>query len=790
MFTSKINPQMCIEGHKLHLACEVYADNIEVKWYKEDTQLHECENILIHKERYQRMLTIDKTTLADSGNYYVKAGKVEMCIPVTVKDMLRRPLIDVTIMEGLDAKFELETEEENVPVQWFYNRKEIIESTERRQLSRVQERVHTLTILQTRLEDSGKYSIKIKAYDKFVELNVKEMPETIKSMSVYDREAFLKAANTGTTTRYNIRVMIVGKQSAGKTSLLRRLINEEIDDVKSTDGINIERRKCHIDIKTGEWHFSSSDKKLQDFSTDQREEFADCGFWDFAGQKEFYATHQTFLSSNAVYLLVVDISEDFKSKTYENMIEKEFDTIGEYIDFWLDNIHCYCTDDKKTPTQGNNKDRVLNPPVIIVGTGIDKVPSDDRENRKQNFLTHLSDTMSTQPNRRHFRKPHFLSNKFPSNNRQEYEELRKDILQKAKALSNWEENLPVRWVVLEKEMFRCKTETDTLHYESKAKTQACENRKVVRYTEAQCFADECSFPNVQQETSELDSFLKYEHEIGNIVFFKEVKEFIVLDPEWLVDVFRCFVPHEYNDDTVSMTEWDVLAKTGKLEDTLIETLLQKVPCLILRKNKNYLLELMEEFSIIVKPKNSASVNDIYMPCMIKPMPFHEILGKVDVETEYVKKSSWFCLVFNFLPPSYFNHILVSFIKNNPLFYDQNDRKLGIYRNCGIFQLNNTGSQILVICLSKNLISMQVIQLRSEDVCYSYVKNRLIDLVDSIKQRYRINISYEIRFKCKGGSLFDNKGISYDEAIEKSEYRCTDHNEMHSCKDITRYWLKV
>ncbi|CAG2246264.1 unnamed protein product [Mytilus edulis] len=534
------------------------------------------------------------------------------------------------------------------------------------------------------------------------------MPETIKNMSVYDREAFLKAANTGTTTRYNIRVMIVGKQSAGKTCLLRRLMNEEIDDVISTDGINIERRKCHIDIKT-------ADKNPLDFSTNQREEFAVCGFWDFAGQKEFYATHQTFLSANAVYLLVIDLSEDFKSKTYENMIEKEFDTIGEYIDFWLDNIHCYCTDDKKTSTKGH----ILNPPVIIVGTGIDKIPSNDRKERKLKFIKHLTDTMSTQPKRRHFRKPYFLSNKFPSDYKEEFLELRKDILRKAKDLSNWEENLPARWVVLEKAI---------LHND---------------------------------------------------------------DPEWLVDVFRCFVSHDYNNDTLGMIEWEVLSKTGKLEDTLIETLLQKVPCLNLTKHKPYLLELMEEFGIIVKPKNYASRNDIYMPCMIKPMPFQEIFGRVEVETKLCKKSSWLCLVFNFLPPSYFNHVLVSFVKTNPLFYDIEDSRLGIYRNVGIFQLNNSGSEILVICLSKNLIAMKVLQFNSsEDVCYSNIKTQLINLVDLIKLRYRINVTYEIRFKCHDGSLIDNKGIGYDEALEKSEYLCTDHKKMHSSKEIYRFWLKV
>lgn len=76
-------------------------------------------------------------------------------------------------------------------------------------------------------------------------------------MSTHDREAFLVAAKSGTQTRYNIRVMIVGEQNVGKTCLLRRLMNEEIDDVHTTDGINIERRKCLVNVKTGKWHFTT-----------------------------------------------------------------------------------------------------------------------------------------------------------------------------------------------------------------------------------------------------------------------------------------------------------------------------------------------------------------------------------------------------------------------------------------------------------------------------------------------------------------------------------------------------
>lgn len=56
-----------------------------------------------------------------------------------------------------------------------------------------------------------------------------------------------------TEPRYFVRIMIVGKQSAGKTCLLRRLLKEDIDNVSSTDGVDIVTRRCKINIENGEW---------------------------------------------------------------------------------------------------------------------------------------------------------------------------------------------------------------------------------------------------------------------------------------------------------------------------------------------------------------------------------------------------------------------------------------------------------------------------------------------------------------------------------------------------------
>ncbi|XP_076086764.1 uncharacterized protein LOC143057346 [Mytilus galloprovincialis] len=100
--------------------------------------------------------------------------------------------------------------------------------------------------------------------------------------------------------------------------------------------------------------------------------YARCGLWDFAGQKEFYCTHQAFLTSSAIYLVVVDMKTDFvteqkKHYTTEDDISSLSDLQEEdYVGFWFDSIHCYRTVD---PQDGEAS---MDPPVVVVFTGKDR----------------------------------------------------------------------------------------------------------------------------------------------------------------------------------------------------------------------------------------------------------------------------------------------------------------------------------------------------------------------------------------------------------------------------------
>ncbi|XP_063420669.1 probable serine/threonine-protein kinase pats1 [Mytilus trossulus] len=416
------------------------------------------------------------------------------------------------------------------------------------------------------------------------------MPLVIKEMSVHDRDMFLKAASTGTAVRYYVRVMIVGESGVGKTCLLRRLMKKDINGVNSTNGINIEVRKCKIDLKKKEW-ISDSDDEFSSISPYQSQQYADCGFWDFAGQKDFYATHQTFLSTNAIYLLVADISKDLTNKTFKDMVENEFDTSGEYIDFWLDNIHSYAVNDENIASETDT----WNPPVIIIGTKVDKLQNEEQKLEKKKGIIEL---LQHNTNFNHIRgSPYFLSNKEAWNYDSKLKELREKILEVAMNIPKWEDNLPTRWIVLEREIGN----------------QIAKEIYIISYEEAQKLAENCSFPFSKTDSkmsansktdSELDSFLKYEHEIGNLIFFESIKRYIILEPKWLVTVFKCFVSAtEFQSDYVDMKEWSQLESTGILSDSLITKLFEKEVKLHSPEQRKFALQVMETFNIIVKHTN-------------------------------------------------------------------------------------------------------------------------------------------------------------------------------------------
>ncbi|XP_064619851.1 leucine-rich repeat serine/threonine-protein kinase 1-like isoform X2 [Lineus longissimus] len=140
---------------------------------------------------------------------------------------------------------------------------------------------------------------------------------------------------------HRMKLVIVGKEGRGKTTLLSVLQGHKYEENISTHGVAIKEWRINPNKP-----FTLASRPPVTFST-----------WDMAGQKDYYVTHQCFISPNALYLVVWDLT--LHNEGVLNLRP------------WLLNIQA----------------RAPGACVIIIGTFLDRLDPDPKEReRKVNEL--------------------------------------------------------------------------------------------------------------------------------------------------------------------------------------------------------------------------------------------------------------------------------------------------------------------------------------------------------------------------------------------------------------------
>lgn len=135
--------------------------------------------------------------------------------------------------------------------------------------------------------------------------------------------------SSGSTRSWRLKVVLVGAVFAGKTSLVRGLLAgrpELVPDEDRTRGVDL-----HIEHP---WKPNPAEQ-------------LELVFWDFAGHSDYYSTHQLFLTSGAIHLLVVDL----------NIFVEDAASRAGSVYKWLDALLC----------------RVPGSTVLLVATHIDQI---------------------------------------------------------------------------------------------------------------------------------------------------------------------------------------------------------------------------------------------------------------------------------------------------------------------------------------------------------------------------------------------------------------------------------
>jgi hypothetical protein len=158
------------------------------------------------------------------------------------------------------------------------------------------------------------------------------------SQSPAEINAYLKELSDGALTKElkRVRAIFIGHGEAGKTSLIRALHGEDViqGNEPMTQGVAIKDAKFQMEEEAGV--FTSV--------TDFKDDDLTVHFWDFGGQVMAHATHQFFLRSKCLYVIVL------AGRAERNPNEE--------AEYWLEHVRAF----------GDNA------PVLLVGNKADVMP--------------------------------------------------------------------------------------------------------------------------------------------------------------------------------------------------------------------------------------------------------------------------------------------------------------------------------------------------------------------------------------------------------------------------------
>ena len=363
-------------------------------------------------------------------------------------------------------------------------------------------------------------------------------------------------------------------------------------------------------------------KLLQEVENVQDEEEIYSVLWDFGGQSVYYATHPLFITARAMYLLVYDLSRDpheiAEPIVKQGMYKKILDNHGtktnlSYLNFWMTSVASLARQDEDQHVL-LGRVRVNIPPVFLVCTH-----ADEPYGGANPFVLarEVFGALQTKPYRHQLYKDVFVVNNTKSGTDTECSEairLREKVLAVAKELPQMKEAIPIKWLKFEKAL----------------EVTVKEGQKWISLEMAKRIAFEVCKIKDDQEFLTLLDFLHDQRILIHFDDTPELNNMVVLDPQWLVDVFKEVItvkPYDYEEMEFEEL-WHSLESTGILDKKLLEHVWG--PLLDQQKTFASLIEIMEKFSLLCPwPSPDASCDKQYLvPSMLMSHPPQDIIKLV------------------------------------------------------------------------------------------------------------------------------------------------------------------
>ena len=450
-------------------------------------------------------------------------------------------------------------------------------------------------------------------------------------------------------------------------------------------------------------------KKLLDrFDKVESEDDIYSVLWDFAGQSVYYETHQLFLTSRAIYLLVYDLSWDPEGSAEPVRKQGVFGKIEEksctktnldYLDYWMTSVSSQSSriedHDLYSPSTSTVLPKTI-PPVFLVCTHSDQP---FKRNDPSELAINVYGFLKTKSYGEQLFHDVFKVDNTKSGAQDECPEvkrLRERVLAVAKELPQTKENIPVKWLKYEKAL------QAVLDY----------GHKCITIEHAKRIASEvCKI----HEEEEFVTVLNFLHDQRILIHFDdtvELNKLVVLDPQWLIDVFKTVITvKRYDQEERGLNDlWLKLEREGILE----ERLLRHAWGQIVGEHHTFecLIAIMEKFSLLCSwsSSNELGSKEYLVPSMLEwypPQKIKELITSASIPPLFFKFKS------GQVPSNLFPRLVVQFLQwgrtefwstVNPLLYKNFAR---------IYTAKDVNYSVVLLCHS-SLIEVVVLRVDRND----------------------------------------------------------------------------
>lgn len=374
-----------------------------------------------------------------------------------------------------------------------------------------------------------------------------------------------------------VKLVLLGNSTSGKSSLLRLLKGQEFDEhIESTHGINNEIWEPGSGLKVN--------------------------VWDFGGQEFYHATHRLFLSKNALSLVLFEQDTNLQGvkntwiRLYENgqLVKKNIPIEHFPYAYWLENLRYFCGQ-SETPF------------TYLVQNKMDiseAVPVPDADKEKYQ----LRDNQI-------FR----LSVKNAHREEEEYSQLHFRLFLK-KLIDRLTET-------------KSKYSFDEKWLEIKSQLRALPPHKVLfSYREYTDFCERIN-PGISDirsdnDNSFLDILTAYLHDIGVILHYPnipELKDTVFVKPQWVTDIIY------------QVLDYSVMDNEGKFDLPHVEKILGQLEESTEGLDAEQIIALMKQFELIFavkKPTGMMYIAPQYLSPK-KPEKLEYALAYVNLDTSFI-----------------------------------------------------------------------------------------------------------------------------------------------------------